>query len=95
MSQPIKGVDGSDVHSIPLANNTNVILGLLAVNRDPSIWGPDAAEWKPERWLAPLPDSVADAHVPGIYANLMTFLAGSRACMFVLRTSYPTSDPSD
>ncbi|KII90946.1 hypothetical protein PLICRDRAFT_107275 [Plicaturopsis crispa FD-325 SS-3] len=81
LSQPIKGVDGSDVHSIPLANNTNVILGLLAVNRDPSIWGPDAAEWKPERWLAPLPDSVADAHVPGIYANLMTFLAGSRACI--------------
>ncbi|KII90987.1 hypothetical protein PLICRDRAFT_52656 [Plicaturopsis crispa FD-325 SS-3] len=81
LSQPIKGVDGSDIHSIPLANNTNVIMGILAINRDPSIWGPDAAEWKPERWLAPLPDSVADAHVPGVYANMMTFLAGSRACI--------------
>ncbi|KII83611.1 hypothetical protein PLICRDRAFT_445033 [Plicaturopsis crispa FD-325 SS-3] len=81
LSQPIKGVDGTDVHGIPLSKDTNVIVGLLAVNCDTSIWGEDAAEWKPERWLAPLPDSVADAHVPGVYANLMTFLAGSRACI--------------
>ncbi|GLB40486.1 putative cytochrome P450 [Lyophyllum shimeji] len=40
----------------------------------------DAAEWKPERWLSPLPQAVQDAHIPGIYSNLMTFLGGGRAC---------------
>ncbi|KAJ2915661.1 hypothetical protein MD484_g4746, partial [Candolleomyces efflorescens] len=38
-------------------------------------------EWKPERWLSPLPDTVPDARVPGIYSHMMTFLAGSRACI--------------
>jgi len=26
--------------------------------------GEDAAEWKPDRWLSPLPSSVTDARVP-------------------------------
>ncbi|KAI0073418.1 hypothetical protein K474DRAFT_1710699 [Panus rudis PR-1116 ss-1] len=30
----------------------------------------DAKEWKPERWLSPLPQSVVDEHIPGIYSNL-------------------------
>ncbi|KAJ2929646.1 hypothetical protein H1R20_g7436, partial [Candolleomyces eurysporus] len=45
------------------------------------IWGPDASEWKPERWLSPLPDRVAEARVPGIYSHMMTFLGGGRACI--------------
>ncbi|KAI0039847.1 hypothetical protein FA95DRAFT_1503644, partial [Auriscalpium vulgare] len=46
-----------------------------------AIWGPDAEEWKPERWLAPLPKTVEEARIPGIYSNTMTFLGGSRACI--------------
>ena len=38
--------------------------------RDVAVWGEDALEWKPERWLQPLPRSVEEARVPGIYANL-------------------------
>ena len=34
------------------------------------MWGEDALEWKPERWLAPLPSTVADAKIPGVYSNL-------------------------
>lgn len=32
-------------------------------------WGEDALEWKPERWLKPLPRAVEDAWIPGIYSN--------------------------
>lgn len=70
LSKPIKGLDGQDISEIPLAANTTVIVGLLASNRNPEIWGPDAFEWKPERWLAPLPESVSEAHLPGVYSNL-------------------------
>jgi cytochrome P450 len=55
---------------IPVPNNTDVIIGIMASNRNPELWGEDVLEWKPERWLSPLPDSVAEAHVPGIYSNL-------------------------
>ena len=47
-----------------------VVIGATAVNIDPLIWGPDAAEWKPERWLEPLPQSVTDAYLPGVFSNM-------------------------
>ena len=31
---------------------------------------PDALEWKPERWLSPLPESIMDSKIPGIYSHL-------------------------
>ena len=34
------------------------------------IWGADAMEWKPERWLSPLPAEVSAASIPGVYSNL-------------------------
>ncbi|PIL26669.1 cytochrome P450 [Ganoderma sinense ZZ0214-1] len=81
LSQPLRGVDGTMMSEIPIAKGTVVLSNLPACNRNKAIWGEDALEWKPERWLQPLPKSVEDAHVPGIYSNLMTFLAGGRACI--------------
>ncbi|KAI9463351.1 cytochrome P450 [Lactarius psammicola] len=81
LSAPIQDVDGCKVHEIFVPKNTNVFVQIYHLNRDPSIWGTDAAEWKPERWLAPLPQSVADAKIQGVYANTMTFIGGSRACI--------------
>ncbi|KAF8206530.1 cytochrome P450 [Mycena galopus ATCC 62051] len=80
-STPVTTLDGSTINQIPIPAETNIIVSLLSSNRNPAIWGPDVLEWKPERWLSPLPQSVADAHVPGIYSNLMTFNAGGRACI--------------
>ncbi|KAJ7158842.1 cytochrome P450 [Mycena filopes] len=80
-SAPITTVDGSVVTEIPIPAETNIMVSILASNRNPAVWGADALEWKPERWLSPLPQSVADAHIPGIYANLMTFNGGGRACI--------------
>lgn len=68
--KPITGVNGQLIREIPVQKDTPVIVGLRACNRSEAIWGPDAKEWKPERWLAPLPGSVAEAHVPGVYSNL-------------------------
>ncbi|KAH9066038.1 cytochrome P450 [Lactarius deliciosus] len=81
LSAPIRDVDGREVHEIFVPKNTNVFAQIYNLNRDPSIWGADATEWKPERWLAPLPQSVADANIQGVYANTMTFIGGARACI--------------
>ncbi|KAF8202143.1 cytochrome P450 [Pholiota molesta] len=80
---PIKGVNGQEVKEIFVPKNTRVTVGLLASNTNAELWGPDVLEWKPERWLNPLPDAVSAAHLPGIYSNLMTFIGGGRACMSV------------
>ena len=55
---------------IVIPKGTVIFLGLLAINVSPAIWGPDAGEWKPERWLAPLPQSVVEARIPGVYSSM-------------------------
>jgi len=81
LSSPIKGIDGREMSEIVVPQNTNIIASILGVNRDPRLWGPDALEWKPERWISPLPDALIEAHIPGVYSHLMTFLGGGRACI--------------
>ncbi|OJT08227.1 Cytochrome P450 94A1 [Trametes pubescens] len=71
LSQPMRGSDGSVIDQIPIPKGTNVLVGVRACNRNKAIWGDDAEEWKPERWLAPLPKAVEDASIPGVYSNLL------------------------
>ncbi|KAI0657006.1 cytochrome P450 [Cubamyces menziesii] len=81
LSAPIQGVDGGLIHELEVPAGTTVWLNIFGINRDPTIWGPDASEWKPERWMSPLPASVTDAHIPSVFANTMTFVAGPRSCI--------------
>ncbi|KAI0329087.1 cytochrome P450 [Cubamyces sp. BRFM 1775] len=81
LAEPIRGVDGKMIHEIFVPEGTTVVAGLLNCNRNKALWGEDAYEWKPERWLKPLPTAVSEARIPGVYANLMTFLGGGRACI--------------
>ena len=69
LSTPIVGTDGQPITELIVPAGTMVWVNIFGLNRDKDIWGPDADEWKPERWLAPLPPSVADAHIPNVYAN--------------------------
>jgi len=81
LATPIKGIDGQDIHEVPLPKGTKIHISILNANRNPELWGLDAEEWKPERWLNPLPEVLVNAHVPGIYSHLMTFLGGGRSCI--------------
>ncbi|KAI0821934.1 cytochrome P450 [Trametes gibbosa] len=81
LSEPVRGLDGALITHIPLPKNTSVLVGTISSNTSTAIWGPDANEWKPERWLSPLPSTVTEAKIPGIYSNLLTFWGGGRACI--------------
>lgn len=70
LSEPIHGVDGQVMTEIFVPKDTPIVVAIRACNRNKAIWGDDALEWKPERWLYPLPGAVNDAHVPGVYSNL-------------------------
>ncbi|THU92316.1 cytochrome P450 [Dendrothele bispora CBS 962.96] len=81
LSKPLNGLDGTSISEVHIPSNTNIVISILNSNRNPAIWGPDAFEWKPERWLEPLPNEVIEARIPGIYSPLMTFNAGGRSCI--------------
>ncbi|PCH40534.1 cytochrome P450 [Wolfiporia cocos MD-104 SS10] len=81
LSQPIVGIDGQEIHQIAVPKGTEILVGILGCNLKSSLWGEDTLEWKPERWLSPLPSAVTNAGMPGIYSNIMTFVGGKRACI--------------
>jgi hypothetical protein len=70
LSKPVIGLDGREMKEIFVPSGTHINASVINANRDPSIWGPDSYDWKPERWLSPLPASVTDARMPGVYSNL-------------------------
>lgn len=70
LSESITGIDGTLIKEIPVPAGTTFVAGIQAINCSKEIWGEDALEFKPERWLSPLPSSVNDAHIPGVYSNL-------------------------
>jgi hypothetical protein len=70
LTYPIQTTSGTPTSEVFVPTGTLVIMGLLETNSDPRIWGPDAREWKPERWLKPLPQSVKDVKMPGVYSDM-------------------------
>jgi hypothetical protein len=70
LSVPITGVDGREMHQVVVPKDTTIIISALNCNRDPALWGPDSYEWKPDRWMSPLPKTLSEAPIPGIYSNL-------------------------
>jgi cytochrome P450 len=68
---PIRGVDGQDMHEIHVPAGTDIAVSILGANHYKATWGEDADDWKPERWLSPLPESVTgNRHIGGIYSHM-------------------------
>ncbi|CAE6409486.1 unnamed protein product [Rhizoctonia solani] len=81
LEYPVRSKDGKTmIRNIRVAKGTTLHLSLQAANKDERTWGSDATEFKPERWLKPLPTSVTNSRMPGIYSSTMTFSGGPRAC---------------
>ncbi|KDN42044.1 hypothetical protein RSAG8_07089, partial [Rhizoctonia solani AG-8 WAC10335] len=81
LEYPVKSKDGKAmIANIHVAKGTTLHLSLQAANKDERTWGSDAGEFKPDRWLEPLPTSVTNSRMPGIYSSTMTFSGGPRAC---------------
>lgn len=70
LARPIKTTTGAETTELVVPNNTTILISVLGANTNPDMWGEDSYEWKPERWLSPLPEKVGEAHMPGIYSNL-------------------------
>ena len=68
---PIKSADGkTEIREIPLKKGADIVISIYNANRSKAIWGEDAAEWKPDRWLGKSPDEVAKTKLPGVYSSM-------------------------
>ncbi|KAH7930153.1 cytochrome P450 [Leucogyrophana mollusca] len=106
LHSPVRSASGSMVSNMPVPEGTTLFISILAANRNKELWGADAGEWRPERWLTSsgerIQGSVGDGtygdegvneggektpgvkdgvKYPGVYASMMTFLGGGRACI--------------
>ena len=70
LSEPIHMLDGSVISALPIPKGTRLVPNMGSSNIDPALWGQDAAEWRPERWLEPLPRAVEEARIPGVYSHM-------------------------
>ncbi|EJD39033.1 cytochrome P450 [Auricularia subglabra TFB-10046 SS5] len=55
-----------------------VLIPIAPLNRSETIWGPDADQFRPERWEDVPPGA---STIPGITPNLMSFIGGPRSCV--------------
>ncbi|KZP25792.1 cytochrome P450 [Athelia psychrophila] len=80
LSAPIKTINGQTVDRISIAAGQAVQVPIRMINRSDNIWGVDAKEYKPERWLdeAGLPAKAQE--IQG-HRHLLTFADGPRACL--------------
>ncbi|KAG8996469.1 hypothetical protein FRB94_008265 [Tulasnella sp. JGI-2019a] len=78
LAHPIVDKDGKEIQSIFLRRGDNVNIHTFANNTRFDVWGPDALEFKPERFDK-LPEAVSN--IPSMFSNLAIFIAGPRGCM--------------
>ncbi|EGN99109.1 hypothetical protein SERLA73DRAFT_181928 [Serpula lacrymans var. lacrymans S7.3] len=78
LSEPLETVSGKMIDQIPISKGQTINVSVCAYNRLPSVWGEDADSWNPNRFLNS--DKEGRTSV-GVFANLMTFSAGIRACI--------------
>ena len=62
-----------------IAAGDTVALPIMAMHRSKDIWGEDADEFRPERWLGGAPAGAAT--LTGVWANSLTFSGGPRGCI--------------
>ncbi|KAJ7886186.1 cytochrome P450 [Mycena olivaceomarginata] len=78
LGTPVVTPSGETISSITIAKGTTVFAPIRCINRSEALWGPDAKEFKPERWFeevtAPAKDLLGHRH-------LLTFHDGPRTCL--------------
>ncbi|QRV93245.1 cytochrome P450 family protein [Ceratobasidium sp. AG-Ba] len=82
LKYPINTPNGK-LTSIPVKRGTHIMMNVTMANRYQEIWGEQANEFIPERWIGNKLEEVTGpgAHLPGVYSSMMTFGGGPAACM--------------
>ncbi|KAK0227131.1 cytochrome P450 [Armillaria nabsnona] len=78
LATPVVTKSGETVNSLFVAKGTVLIVPIRTLNMSEEFWGPDAKEFKPERWLE---DSAPKAKEIQGHRHLLTFVDGPKTCL--------------
>ncbi|KAI0373422.1 PAH-inducible cytochrome P450 monooxygenase PC-PAH 4 [Pilatotrama ljubarskyi] len=78
LAYPIISASGETITEIPVSKGQVILTSFATYNRLPQVWGEDAHVWNPDRFCKL--EAGKQTNV-GVFANLMTFSAGTRACI--------------
>ncbi|KAJ6517282.1 cytochrome P450 [Mycena vitilis] len=76
LDTPVTDARGVVHDTLRIRKGDDVVIPILALNRDAEIWGPDAMQFIPERWESPIANTL-----PSVWGNMMTFISGPRSCI--------------
>ncbi|PHH65359.1 hypothetical protein CDD82_1678 [Ophiocordyceps australis] len=74
-----EAVCDTTIQGLPVRKGTRVVLAPCATNVDPRLWGPDAGDFRPERWLSG--DGVDASGGASSNFGFLSFLHGPRSCI--------------
>ncbi|KAJ7778749.1 cytochrome P450 [Mycena maculata] len=77
LTTPFTDLKGTVHETLRVKKGQTVTIPILVMNRDAGIWGPDAKEFKPERWES---QAISNS-IPGVWGHMLSFLGGPRACI--------------
>ncbi|TFY50921.1 hypothetical protein EVG20_g11255 [Dentipellis fragilis] len=75
---PVTTKTGKTISAIPIRKGQGIQVSISAYNRMPEIWGEDAHEFNPDRFLG---SRGAKQTSVGVFSNLLNFSGGLRACI--------------
>ncbi|THU88028.1 cytochrome P450, partial [Dendrothele bispora CBS 962.96] len=76
LDEPVVSANGEKLKEVPVGKGQRVHIDIAGYNKLKSVWGSDTHLWNPERFL-----NIKKGTTLGVYANLLTFSAGVRACI--------------
>jgi len=76
LSEPVLTADGRLADSIFIQKGMVVVIPMEYVNQAKDLWGEDATEFNPDRWI----DGSVKKELPG-YKHILTFSDGPRTCL--------------
>ncbi|GAA6020392.1 hypothetical protein JCM10207_002092 [Rhodosporidiobolus poonsookiae] len=82
LSKPVQSATdpSKSISSVPIKKGQQLFLPVYAVHRNPDVYGEDADEFRPERWLETDEEGHKKIKGTGMY-GVMTFLNGPRGCI--------------
>ncbi|KAG2066948.1 cytochrome P450 [Suillus decipiens] len=80
LSEPVRMESEEMTDSISIAKGSLITISVAGINRSSAIWGADAKEFKPSRWLTKDGITAKAKEVQG-HRHLLTFVDGPRTCL--------------
>ncbi|KAF8598677.1 cytochrome P450 [Ceratobasidium sp. AG-I] len=80
LQTPLKTEKGDGITHLPIRAGQLILIPTHSIGRIKAVWGDDAAEFKPERWLDASRFRSASDILPG-WNGLLVFSAGPRICI--------------